>query len=132
MGFNGSKEDEEKSADEASSFLVAHGMKQKDVEIIREMILGTRHLLTHPLSLDAQLIADLDLVSLALSWDDFRANTEKIRQEYSSVPTEIFHEKQKAFLKKLIEVKPSIYLTDFFREKYETQAKENIERYYRE
>lgn len=129
MDFSGVKDNEEKSADEASLFLVEHGMKQKDVEIIREMILGTRHLLPPPLSIDAQLVADLDLVSLALPWDDFRANTEKIRQEYSAVPTELFHERQKAFLRKLIEVKPSIYLTDFFREKYEKQARENIMHY---
>lgn len=76
---------------------------------------------------DAQLLQDVDLSSLALPWDEFCENTRKIREEYRAVVSddEMFRQGRRAFFARLL-AWPSLYLTDFFKEKYEEKARENL------
>lgn len=73
------------------------------------------------------LIVDIDLVRLADPWETFCINTENIRKEYGTTPEE-FKVGQAQFLRNFTKNRPSVFLTDYFRERYETQAQENIRR----
>lgn len=84
---------------------------------------------------DAKLLWDVDLSSLAVPRDEFCENTRKIREEYRSVVPDdaMFMQGRRAFFARFLDnitAKrwPSIYCTDFFRERYEEKAKENVER----
>jgi predicted metal-dependent HD superfamily phosphohydrolase len=83
------------------------------------------------LSLDQQLMHDLDLSGFGLSWREFWKQSELVNQEFSMVPSDEFRTKRLAFLRKLSQ-RDYLFRTDYFREKYETRAKENINKYIEE
>ncbi|MBN1697706.1 MAG: pantetheine-phosphate adenylyltransferase [Spirochaetales bacterium] len=76
---------------------------------------------------DADMIRDIDLSVLGTSWEDFRAYEEKIKSEYSMMSPVEYRDKRTEMLKEMLK-RPSIYLSDYFRTRYETRARENIER----
>lgn len=77
---------------------------------------------------DAKLIADIDLSSLGTPDEIFDENRRLLRKEYAEVPEELFMQGNSAFLKSLLDGRPSIYSKQFFRDKYEAQACKNISR----
>ena len=94
---------------------------------IMQLILATKH--NHiPEPEDSRLIIDIDLVSLATPPEIFDQNTANIRKEYSWVSDDSFRIGRAEFFSKLLTSRPSIYLTDYFRNKYEAQARENLKR----
>lgn len=72
-------------------------------------------------------LCDLDLVILGQSEPAFNRYEGKIRLEYDAVPEEKFRTERRAILKRFLD-RPRIYQTDFFRERYEAQAQENLRR----
>lgn len=57
--------------------------------------------------------------------DRFREYHEGIRREYALVPDLIYNLKRKQALKRFL-ARERIFLTEEFRERYETQARENL------
>lgn len=94
--------------------------------VVLNHIMATKHssVPTHP---DTQLFVDIDLSILGKKEERFDKYEEQIRFEYSWVPREQFNLGRSAILKSFLE-RPRIYSTDFFFEKYEAQARLNIER----
>ena len=93
------------------------------------LIMTTKH--DHiPEDHDCRLIIDIDLASLSAPPKIFDKNTANIRKEYrTAVPDDkIFAIGRTKFFEKLLENRHSIYLTDYFRNKYEAQAQENLKR----
>jgi predicted metal-dependent HD superfamily phosphohydrolase len=101
------------------------GVPIKIAAEVSEIILATQYP-SNPNSLDEQLISDLDLSSLALSEKEFEENAENIRKEYNYVPENEFNKERKKLLQGFLN-QPFIYHTPYFRDKYESQAKKNLE-----
>lgn len=91
---------------------------------VRTMIMATVHP-SAAVDHDAQLVADIDLAGLALPWTEFRHDTELLRRESSHLTVGEFQFGTLGFFAKLMS-RPSIYLTDYFRAHYGTQARKNI------
>jgi len=92
-----------------------------------ELVMATTHDAI-PDSEDAAFVVDIDLSGFGSDWEDFRRDGEAVRREFASVPDARFYRYQDRFLRALL-ARPSFYLTDFFRARYERRARENIERY---
>lgn len=122
----GSPKNEEDSAIFADRILRELGVEVSKRMRVMKRILATTH--DHiPVDFDDWLMVDIDLVRLGVSPDDFDKYGEKIREEHG-VPVWVFEIGITVFLRKFISSRPSIYLTEYFRERYETQAQENIKR----
>jgi len=94
---------------------------------VSDLILLTTHN-AMPENEDGKILMDIDLSILGKSPEEFDEYEEKIRQEYFWVPEKDFNEvRAEEVLQRFLD-RDSIYLTDFFREKYQTQARSNIER----
>ncbi|NJN73962.1 MAG: N-methyl-D-aspartate receptor NMDAR2C subunit, partial [Limnothrix sp. RL_2_0] len=74
---------------------------------------------------DRQFLLDIDLAILGSTDDDFLRFDANIRREYLWVPAEIYHQKRLAVLTTFFE-RPHIYHTPYFRDKYESQARQNL------
>jgi len=77
--------------------------------------------------LDQQFICDIDLASFGCPWEQFVRNSEAVRAEYA-LPDEEFYRGEHRFLSTLLQ-RPRIFLTDFFHQLYEQQARSNITRF---
>ena len=96
------------------------------VDGVIDLILATKHD-KRPQYKDAQYIVDIDLVSLGLQPDEFQRNYDNIREEYNFVPTIVFNKGRSKLLQGFLK-RDTIYYTDHFREKYESQAIENLKK----
>lgn len=74
---------------------------------------------------DTNLLLDIDLSILGKSTAEYRKYCDNIRKEYLMYPDFMYNKGRKKVLKSLLEL-DSIYKTDFFKQKYENQAKENL------
>jgi predicted metal-dependent HD superfamily phosphohydrolase len=75
--------------------------------------------------LDRQFLLDIDLAILGSATDAFFQFDAKIRREYLWVPAETYHQQRLAVLTTFLE-RPHIYQTPYFRDKYESQARQNL------
>ena len=120
------KDNEEQSADVAAEALRRLGASEAFIGEVQQLILFTRHN-SEPTTSDGKLLADIDLVSLALAPDRFDENSRRIRSEYLHVPEDAFIRNRNDMLGGLLK-RPRIYYTDVFHDRYEGQARENLER----
>lgn len=125
----GAKDNEEKSAELAKDLIrKVPVLDSSFIKRVAELIIATKHDIA-PTDFDVQVIVDIDLASLGYSEREFDKNAAKIRKEFSWVPEEQFRAGRIAFLKSLLPPnRDTIYLTQFFRDKYEAQAQKNITR----
>lgn len=93
---------------------------------VHELIMATTHR-EPPVDLDAQLVVDIDLSGFGLPWDDFARDSEAVRAEFAHQDDAAFYATQIRFLRSLIE-RERFFTSDFFHERYEQQARENVER----
>lgn len=94
---------------------------------VAELILATKHDLP-PITDNGRLIVDIDLASLGTPPEIFDLNTANIRKEYAHVSDDDFARGRAGFFRKFLEQRPSIYLTEYFRNLYEAQAQKNLKR----
>ena len=76
---------------------------------------------------DSQYLVDLDLLVLGKNESDFDQYEEGIRREYSFVPDQVFAEKRAEILQGFLN-RDCIFATEFFRGRYEEQARKNLAR----
>jgi predicted metal-dependent HD superfamily phosphohydrolase len=125
--YDGSRADnEERSADFAESCLKKLGASDALRGEVDRLILFTRHD-RDPDTDDGRLMVDIDLASLGRSADVFDANGRAIRQEYANVPEEDFRRGRASLLGMFLN-RPRIYMTDEFFNRYEKQARSNLQR----
>lgn len=114
--------------EEKSAQLAVNVIKELELPLsliqVTNLILATKHD-TKPTDNDEQLICDIDLSSLGLPSDEYHQNSFKIRQEYSWVPKDQFVLGRSKIIMSFLS-QPSIYFTDYFKEKYEKQARINL------
>ncbi|PZT98199.1 MAG: hypothetical protein DI622_22645 [Chryseobacterium sp.] len=120
-----SKSNEEKSADFAKERLQQLNINETDISEIYHQILATK---AHQNSdnKDLNYLLDADLSILGKDLEIYIDYTRKIRKEYSIYPDLLYKPGRKKVLKHFLEME-NIFKTDYFREKYEKQARKNIE-----
>lgn len=93
--------------------------------LVSRMILSTKHNDTTTDN-DSRIVIDLDLAILGKSESKFISYDKKIRKEYEFVPIELYCKKRIEILQYFLN-RDSIFLTTFFKHKYEERAISNIE-----
>jgi predicted metal-dependent HD superfamily phosphohydrolase len=97
-----------------------------DVDRVGELILLTaQHGSVGNADRDAALFLDCDMAIIGSPADQFTHYDAAIAKEYGSMPKEAFRTGRRAFLEKLL-ARPRIYLSDYFHELLDAQARENL------
>jgi len=120
------KDNEQRSAERASRFLLGSGGDSRMAARVHQMILATAHV-ADPRGSDAALVVDIDLSVLGQSatvYDEFERN---VRREYWWVPRRRFVEARCAILRSFL-ARPHIFHWPELRARYESAARANIER----
>lgn len=120
-----SKSNEEKSAEVSKVRLTELGLDKDRINLIFNQIIATK---AHEMSEDADtnFLLDADLSVLGKDFETYSEYTQMIRKEYSIYPDILYKPGRKKVLKHFLEL-TSIFKTDYFKEKYESQARKNIE-----
>ena len=84
-----------------------------------------------PATSDQGYMVDIDLSSFGLPWEEFRRDSQAVRDELPHLTDEEFFPKQHRFLRMLLG-RDRFFVTDFFAERYERTVRDNIERLLRE
>jgi predicted metal-dependent HD superfamily phosphohydrolase len=122
----GKPDNEVRSARLAEAALMTHGVAIDSAQRVAALVLATRHLdlANDP---DAQLVCDVDLSILGREADEYDEFEALIRREYAWVPEPVYRATRAAVLNGFLR-RPSIYQSRPFRERYEQQARHNLER----
>jgi len=117
-------DNEERSAEHAANLMSALDVPLDTITRCTQQILLTKR---HEPSadLDTNLFTDADLAILGASWQDYSRYASEIRNEYAMYADLTFCNGRKAVLQRYLGM-DSIYKTDRFRHKFESQARENI------
>ena len=94
---------------------------------VHELIMATTHREPPPQTLDESFMVDIDLSSFGLPWEEFLRDSRAVRAELPHLPDAEFCSKQQKFLESLV-ARSEFCFTDFFRDRHEARARENIER----
>lgn len=122
----GASDNEERSAE---LFLqLSQGQLQEELrQHVGELIMSTTHD-SHPETMDERILVDIDLSSFGLSWDRFTEDGDNVRKEQSHLSDQDFFRKQMRFQESLLN-RARFYFSDFFYEKFEARARENLSRH---
>lgn len=119
------RDNEQQSADLFLAWLGDPADTLFDQRVV-ELILFTTHQQPPPPG-DGQYMVDIDLASFGQPWPRCRQDAVAIRTEHADQADTAFFSQQKRFLQALLD-RPSIYASEWFRDRYETQARDNIRR----
>ncbi len=123
----GSLTNGQKSAQHSARLLKVCGFTGIEVDSVKALILATDHfssLSDYPLAAD---ITDIDLSIFGQSEEAFDEYDANIRKEYSSVPENKYKAHRVEVLQSFLD-RPEIYRTPYFKQKYEAQARKNLQR----
>lgn len=120
------KDNEEKSAALVRAIIQNASLPDAFGQFVADCIMATKHTTT-PTNPDIQFLVDIDLSSLGKPENEFNEDARRIRKEYEWVPEEMFTTGRSVILQSFLD-RPNIYATQFFRNKYETQARRNLTR----
>lgn len=96
---------------------------------VHQLIITTTHIWPpKTFGKDEGVMVDIDLVPLGAYQSQFELNSKKIRTEYQWVQPESRYRKERANILEKFLKRSFIYYTWHFREKYEAQARNNLER----
>jgi predicted metal-dependent HD superfamily phosphohydrolase len=125
--YDPSAKDNEQRSAELFVQRTGDGFETDFVETVFDHIMATEHVIP-PEPFDGQLITDIDLSAIGLPWEEFQRDSNAIRREFAHLSDAQYHPPHAQFLRALL-ARPSVYYTDFFRERYEQPARANMERY---
>jgi predicted metal-dependent HD superfamily phosphohydrolase len=119
-------DNEEKSAEQALRDMRRLGYTAVGCpERVADYILATKHLAEN--KGDAQVVLDVDLSSLGASEEVFEEYSRGIRFEYNWVPEPEYRKGRAKILQSFLD-RPHIYGNEYFRRKYEEQARRNLKK----
>lgn len=75
---------------------------------------------------DAALFLDMDLSILGMPWVQYKAYAKAVRLEYIQIESAQYQQGRKQVLQRLL-AKPYLYLTSYYRQTHEQQARQNIQ-----
>lgn len=121
-----SKENEEKSAELAVKRLKEIGFDAEKTQKCFDQIIATK---SHEISInnDTNIFTDADLSILGQDWNLYSKYYKNVRKEYSIYPDFLYNPGRKKVLEHFLAM-PRIYKTDLFFNKYEINAKLNLEK----
>ena len=120
----GARDNEQRSADYFRR-LAGTLFDKEFVDAVVGLILVTTHRDTPSLP-DQRFICDIDLASFGCPWECFLRDSSAVKAEFTGTEEEYYRGKE-AFLRAMLG-RSRIFLTDFFNQRYELQARENIGR----
>ena len=120
----GRKDNEERSADLASSVLSRAGQRNAFCREVHSLILATKHR-SQPTSNDARLLTDIDLSILGQRPEPYAEFEQQIRHEYAGVADKDFAAGRSAILAGFLQ-RECIFSSPTFIHRYEQQARENL------
>jgi predicted metal-dependent HD superfamily phosphohydrolase len=121
-----SAHNEARSAELAVAKIRAAGGSAEVGARVADLIMATRHAAV-PQSNDAKVLVDVDLSILGTGPARFDEYERQVREEYSWVPGFLFNRERQKILQEFL-ARPSIFGTRLFLERYEQQARTNLER----
>jgi len=98
-------------------------------DLVDRLIMATLHDGRSLDDRDAGYMVDIDLSSFGLPWEDFLLDSQHLREESAELSDAEYARKQGAFRACLLS-RPHFFQTDFFRQHYEQQARDNLARYF--
>jgi predicted metal-dependent HD superfamily phosphohydrolase len=115
---------EEKSAELAKKRMQQIGVSIHEIELCKEQIMAT---MSHQLSSnkDTNYFIDADLSILGHNWENYMNYFKNVRKEYIFYPTFVYNNGRKKVIQHFLAMNP-IFKTEYFFDKYEFQAKENL------
>lgn len=125
--YNSLKSDnEEKSAELAEKRMSQIEVSIDKIELCKKQILATK---SHVRSAenDTNYFTDADLSVLGQPWDIYTMYYKNVRKEYSIYPSLVYNSGRKKVLNHFLSMN-RIFKTDFFYNKFETQAKQNLQK----
>src|SRR4030095_12786507 len=118
-------DNEERSADWAGTGGGEPGAGAGSAQRIHDLVMSTRHA-AEPVGIDAQVLVDADLSILGAQPARFEEYEAQVRREYGWGPDAIFRSTRAKILKEFLG-RPHLYSTAHFRERYEAQARRNLQ-----
>ena len=120
--------DDEAESAEFSEFLITQRLMlpQDFADRVSSRILATKHK-EIPEGEDEKYTADIDLAIFGRSERLYQIYEERVRKEYGWVPIEAFKAGRGRVLANFLN-RPTIYNTEFFRARYEKNARKNVNR----
>ena len=115
---------EKESADWAAKFIRENSGTVEFSKVVHSLIMATEHNFL-PMKNDEKIIVDVDLSILGSPEEKYWEFEDNIRKEYKIIPWFIYRKKRIALLEYFLN-RDHIYSHDYFREKYQVQARENL------
>ena len=127
--YNATKKNNElKSAEFAKKHLKLFKIDEKRIENVFFLIKSTQnHDIVLQENSDNAYLLDIDLSILGTSWDGYESYIKQIRQEYAMYPNFLYNKGRVKAMSHFLRRK-SIYFTTLFQDKFEQQARQNIEK----
>lgn len=119
-------DNEQRSAELFLECAAGHGSAQFRSDVYR-LINVTDHR-EPPAAPDECYVVDIDLASFGFPWSEFLQKSHELRAEQPTVPDKAYYDSQEIFLRSLLN-RPVFCFTEFFRERHERTARENLVRY---
>lgn len=117
-------DNEEKSAELAEKRMNQVFVASETIQLCKEQILATK---SHTISInsDTNHFTDADLSILGQSWETYSLYCQNVRKEYAVYPDLVYNPGRKKVLNHFLAM-DSIFKTDYFYNKFDRQAKENL------
>ncbi len=96
--------------------------------LVERLIMATLHDGSSLDDADAVYMVDIDLSSFGLSWENFLEDSRNLRRESAQLNDADYYRKKKDFQACLLS-RERFYLSDYFAERLERQARANLQRY---
>ena len=125
--YNSIKSDnEEKSAELAEKRMKQISVSNDIIELCKKQILTTKSHIKSTDS-DTNYFTDADLSVLGQNWETYLLYCKNVRKEYSIYPALVYNPGRKKVLNHFLSM-DRIFKTDFFYNKFEKQAKHNLQK----
>ncbi len=117
---------EEKSAEFAIERMQLLSVPKEIIKRCENQILATKH---HKVSedTDTNYFTDADLAILGSNWETYEQYYKNVRKEYAAYPNLVYNSGRKKALKHFLTM-DNIFKTEYFHQKFEKAARENIQR----
>ena len=98
-------------------------------QLVKHLIMATLHNGDSLDDADSIYMVDIDLSSFGLSWDGFLRDSLNLRAENPHLGDQDYQLNQTGFQRSLL-ARPRFFLSDFFFDRFEKQARDNLARYF--
>jgi predicted metal-dependent HD superfamily phosphohydrolase len=98
-------------------------------QLVCRLIMATLHNADHLDDADSIYMVDIDLSSFGLPWEEFLRDSLNLRSENPHLCDDDYQLNQTGFQRGLL-ARPRFFLSDFLFERFESQARDNLLRYF--